>query len=124
MEKILLVEDNSDLREMLVMRLECEGYEIDEAENGAVGVEKALAGSFDIILMDMHMPVMDGHEAVRTLRQKHSYTGLIVAVTASVMQSDTNKVTNSGCDDCISKPIGDDFEQRVAATLKKKGGQP
>ena len=124
MAKILLVEDNSDLREMLVIRLECEGHELDEAENGKIGIEKALAGNYDIVLMDIHMPVMDGHAAVRTLRQTHGYAGLIVAVTASVMSQDTDDATTSGCDGFIGKPIGDDFEQRVANILEKKGVQP
>ena len=59
MSSILLVEDDEMIRRMLVMRLTMLGHEIDEATNGKEGVEKALSGNFDLIVMDMHMPIMD-----------------------------------------------------------------
>jgi len=87
-------------------------------ENGQEAVDKTLAGSYALILMDMHTPVMDGHAATRVLRDK-GYTGLIVAVTASVMSADSEKAIKSGCDDYIAKPIGEDFEDKVEALLAK-----
>ncbi|MCW8890019.1 MAG: response regulator, partial [Sedimenticola sp.] len=84
MARILLVEDDVMISRMLSLRLQMKGHQVELAENGKVGMEKALATPYDIILMDMHMPVMDGHEATKALRDA-GYTGLIVAVTASVM---------------------------------------
>lgn len=116
MADILLVEDDEMIRRMLSLRLTMSGHHVEPADNGSTGLDKALAGSYDLVLMDMHMPVMDGHEAVRRLREQ-GYTGTIVAVTASVMSSDTRKAIEAGCDHFISKPIGEDFEQRVQEIL-------
>jgi len=120
MAKILIVEDDEFITRMLNLRLSMRGYEIEEAVNGKEGVDKALSGDFDLILMDMHMPVMDGHEATLTLRNK-GYKGLIVAVTASVMSADTDKAISSGCDLYIPKPIGSDFEDLVEDALAGLG---
>ncbi len=116
MAKILLVEDDEFISRMLTLRLTSQGHEIELATNGQEAVTMALACNYDLVLMDMHMPVMDGHQATRELRNK-GYTGLIVAVTASVMSADSDKAIKSGCDDYISKPIGDDFEERIAALV-------
>lgn len=118
MVQILLAEDDEYISRMISMRLTLRGYEIDVVVNGQEVVDKALAGNYELILMDMHMPVMDGHEATRTLRGK-GYTGIIAAVTASVMSADSEKAIQSGCDAYISKPIGADFEDRVEELLGK-----
>lgn len=120
MARILIVEDQPDIRAMLALRLELVDHEIAEAANGAVGLEMARAFPYDIILLDMHMPVMDGHTMVHALRLE-GYTGLVVAVTASAMVSDTHRALNAGCDDFILKPIGDDFEERIERLLTRKG---
>lgn len=116
MAKILVVEDESMISRMLSLRLRMKGHQVDLAENGKVGMEMALAASYDVVLMDMHMPVMDGHEATRALRDT-GYTGLIVAVTASVMSQESEAAINSGCDSYISKPITESFEQEVQDKL-------
>lgn len=116
MAKILLAEDDEFISRMIILRLTLREHEIDQAVNGQQAVEMALAGNYDLILMDMHMPVMDGHEATRTLRDT-GYDGLIMAVTASVMSDESGKAINSGCNDYISKPVGNDFEDRVESLL-------
>ena len=116
MAKILLVEDDEYIKRMLSMRLGLQGHEIDQAGNGQQAVDMAISGLYDLILMDMHMPVMDGHQATRMLREK-GYDGLIVAVTASVMSADSEKAIQSGCNDYIAKPISDDFEDQVKTLL-------
>lgn len=116
MADILLVEDDEMIRRMISMRLNLLGHAVDTAVNGKQAVDKALGGTYDLVLMDMHMPIMDGHEATRTLRER-GYKNRIVAVTASAMSSDSDKAIKSGCDDHISKPIGADFEERIQALL-------
>ena len=119
MAKILLAEDDELISRMINLRLTLRGHEIDQAVNGQEAVAKALAGNYDLILMDMHMPVMDGHDATHTLRDK-GYDGLIVAVTASVSSADSEKAINSGCEEYIPKPIGADFEDRVESLLGQR----
>ncbi|AKH22195.1 hypothetical protein AAY24_10310 [Sedimenticola thiotaurini] len=101
---------------MLTLRLSLRDHTVTPAENGQEALEMAQASPFDLILMDMHMPVMDGHVATRKLREA-GYVGLIVAVTASVMSQESDAAIESGCDNYISKPVGDDFEQQVEALL-------
>lgn len=121
MAKILFVDDDQEIRDLVTLRLEIAGHDIAIAENAKIGLEKALAGSHDLILMDMHMPVMDGHETVRILRNR-GYTGLIVALTASVMTSETSAAIASGCNDVIVKPITEEFEQQVAKFIEDHTG--
>lgn len=116
MAAILLVEDDTLISRMLGLRLSMQGHTVDNAENGRIGMEKALAGTYDLVLMDMHMPEMDGHEAVQKLREQ-GYAGKIAAVTASAMSSDSQKAIAAGCNHYISKPVGEDFEQLVADIL-------
>ena len=118
MAKILMVEDDEFISRMINMRLTLRNHQVELACNGLQAVEKASDSNFDLILMDMHMPVMDGHQATQTLREK-GYNGLIVAVTASVMSADSEKAIKSGCNDYLSKPIGADFEDRIEEILQK-----
>ncbi|WP_281555836.1 response regulator [Thalassomonas sp. RHCl1] len=118
MSSILLVEDDQVIRKMITMRLQLHGFEVDTAVNGLQGVEKANGRLYDAILMDMHMPVMDGHEATRVLREQ-GYQGLIIAVTASVMSDETNKAINIGCNHFIPKPIEVTFEDQVAEFITR-----
>ncbi len=116
MALILLVEDDELIGRMVALRLRVRGHRVEQAMNGRQGIDKALAGDYDLVLMDMHMPVMDGHEAVRRLREE-GYEGIIAALTASAMSQDNRAAIDAGCNHFISKPIGDDFEQRIADIL-------
>ena len=116
MAKILLVEDDEMICRMLELRLKVAGHQTEAASNGQIAVNKALDNNYDLILMDMHMPVLDGHEATRQLRQQ-GYKGLIIAVTASALSKDCEKAIQSGCDMHIPKPIGSDFEVLIQDKL-------
>jgi two-component system, cell cycle response regulator DivK len=116
--KILLVDDNEQIRKMLLRKFKKTDWEIIEAENGKLAVELAFEHQPDLILMDMHMPVMDGHEATRYLR-KEGYLGKITALTASVMHSENQKALNDGCDFFLSKPINRDFLKNLREMLEK-----
>ena len=106
MAKILLVEDNEMNRDMLSRRLEKRGYEVELAVDGAEGVDKARAGSPDLILMDMSLPVKDGWTATRELKDDAGMRAIpIIALTAHAMAGDRDKALEAGCDAYETKPI-------------------
>jgi two-component system, cell cycle response regulator DivK len=106
MPKILLVEDNELNRDMLSRRLQRKGYEVEMAFDGLQGVEMALAGDYDVILMDMSLPELDGWEATRRVRQAGGARRVpIIALTAHAMAGDREKAMEAGCDDYDTKPV-------------------
>lgn len=106
MPKILLVEDNEMNRDMLSRRLVRKGYEVDIAVDGRDGIRKALGGGYDLVLMDMSLPEIDGWEATRQLRADPITRSLpIIALTAHAMAGDREKAIEAGCDDYDSKPV-------------------
>ncbi|MDR3633765.1 MAG: response regulator [Isosphaeraceae bacterium] len=106
MFKILLVEDNELNRDMLSRRLLRKGYEVVVAVDGRQGVAMAQDGAFDLILMDMSLPQLDGWEATRALRgDARTRATPIIALTAHAMPGDREKALSAGCDDYDSKPI-------------------
>ena len=102
--KILVVDDGESNRRLVSLYLKRAGVEVVEAENGAEAVEMSKQFDFDVILMDMHMPVMDGFEATRCLRSM-GFTRDIIALTADVMQDDERKCREAGCSGFLTKPI-------------------
>ncbi|HKV72671.1 MAG TPA: response regulator [Gemmatimonadales bacterium] len=106
MPRILLVEDNEMNRDMLSRRLIRKGFEVDMAVDGKAGVEKGRAGGYDLILMDMSLPEIDGWEATRQLRASpETKTVPIIALTAHAMAGDREKALEAGCNDYDTKPI-------------------
>jgi CheY-like chemotaxis protein len=106
MTRILLVEDNEMNRDMLSRRLERKGYEVELAVDGRQGVDKAKTLTFDLVLMDMSLPEIDGWEATRELRGDPATKSLpIIALTAHAMSGDREKALEAGCDDYDTKPI-------------------
>jgi CheY-like chemotaxis protein len=106
MAKILLIEDNPTIRDMLTRRLRKRGYEVAAAADGAAGVDAVASDRPDVILMDLHLPVLDGWEATRRLKNAASTRDLpIIALTADAMSGDQEKALQAGCDDYETKPI-------------------
>jgi CheY-like chemotaxis protein len=106
MSRVLLVEDNEMNRDMLSRRLIKKGFEVDMALDGGQGVEMARNGAYDIILMDMSLPVIDGWEATRQLRAApETQTVPIIALTAHAMAGDRDKAMDAGCSDYDTKPV-------------------
>ena len=105
---VLLVEDNLVNRKLAVLILEKIGCRVDAALNGEEGVEKFKAGNYVAIFMDCQMPVMDGYEATRAIRELEKADGShipIIAVTANAMKGDREKCLECGMDDYIAKPL-------------------
>lgn len=117
--RILLVEDVEDNRALARLLLETGGFTVVEAHNGAEAVALAQQQPFDLILMDLSLPVMDGWEAMRQVRAQPATAKLpIVALTAHAMSGDRERVLAAGFDGYIAKPIEvRSFTADVAAFL-------
>ncbi len=106
MARVLLVEDNEMNRDMLSRRLIKKGYVVEMAVDGAEGVRMAQSASYDIILMDMSLPVIDGWEATRQIRAIDRLALIpIIALTAHAMAGDREKAMEAGCSDYDTKPV-------------------
>ncbi|MCD9023222.1 response regulator [Cohnella silvisoli] len=106
MYTVLLVEDHEMNRDMLSRRLTRKGYEIIIAEDGKQGVDLAMEQRPDLILMDLSLPVLDGWEATRILKNSPETKNIpVIALTAHAMAGDKEKAYQAGCDDFDTKPI-------------------
>jgi signal transduction histidine kinase/ActR/RegA family two-component response regulator len=101
---VLVVEDSPDNQKLVTAYLKREGALVQSAYNGAQGVELALREDFDLLLMDLRMPVLDGHEAAKKLRQCQ-YSKPIIALTAHAMKEERSRCFESGFTDFLTKPI-------------------
>ena len=119
MPRILLVEDNELNRDMLSRRLQRKGFEVEMAVDGRQGVEMALTGNYDLILMDMSLPEIDGWEATRRVREAPQTRNVpIIALTAHAMSGDREKAISAGCNDYDTKPVElDRLLGKIAALL-------
>ncbi len=118
--KVLVAEDVALNQLLIRTQLEEFNFQCDIAENGKVAIEKLLANSFDIILMDLMMPVMNGFEATEFIRKTMKLNVPIIALTADVTTVDFAKCKTSGMDDYISKPIDERMLYSKIVSLLKK----
>lgn len=105
--KTLVVEDSRTNQKLITILLQKLGFEVEIAENGQEAVDKVADNNFDLIFMDMQMPIMNGYEATKILRERNVYTP-IIALTANAMKGDEEKCLSAGCDSYLSKPINRD----------------
>jgi CheY-like chemotaxis protein len=120
--EILIVEDNPVNQKLISFLLTRAGYTHDVADNGAIALEKLESGAFRLVLMDMMMPVMNGYDAIRSLRQNPRFKTLpVIALTANAMKGEDEKCRAAGCDDYIAKPYSK--EQILTAIGRLLGRQ-
>ncbi|MES3038902.1 MAG: response regulator [Bdellovibrionota bacterium] len=118
---VLVVDDAPDNQQLIWHFLNRHGAIVDSAENGLVGYRKALAGNYDIVLMDIQMPEMDGYTATEKLRVA-GFQKPIIALTAHAMTEVRKKCMNVGCTDHLSKPIN--FQQLIGTISKYTEKRP
>jgi DNA-binding response OmpR family regulator len=109
MTKILIAEDDQDIRELVVLTLQFGGFDVVSVEDGSLAVEKAQAQSFDLILMDVRMPRMTGYEACRRLKEMDSTKNIpIIFLSAKGQEQEIQTGLNAGAADYILKPFAPD----------------
>lgn len=114
--RILLAEDNPVNQKVALRQLQSLGYKADVVANGQEVLDLLQQVRYDLILMDCQMPVMDGYEATRRLRQQERRSGhrtVVIAITANAMQEDRERCLQAGMDDYLSKPVLKEDLQRL-----------
>lgn len=101
MPKILVVEDNELNLKLMKDVLEAQGYEVDTASDGREGLNKAENNDYDLILLDIQMPVVSGYDFLKVYDKKTP----VVVVSACAMENEVNKAKELGCVDYVSKPV-------------------
>ena len=120
-ERILLVEDEEKLARMVELELTYEGYGVEKAPDGRAGLELALSGQFDLVLLDIMLPRMSGMEVLRRLRKESQVP--VIMLTARDTVVDKVSGLDSGADDYVTKPFAiEELLARIRAALRKKGG--
>lgn len=122
MKTVLIIEDQPDMRENLVTILTMEGFVALEAPDGRRGLALALEEKPDLILCDVMMPVMDGHEVLAAMRQSPSISGTpFIFLTARGEKQDLRQGMNLGADDYLTKPVAaDDLLAAINARLDRE----
>ncbi|MFP2929357.1 response regulator [Pyxidicoccus sp. 3LG] len=119
-KRVLVVDDFDDAREMYAEYLEFVGFEVDTARNGVEAVEKAQDGDPDIILMDLSLPIMDGWEATRLIKQDARTRDIpVMALTGHVLAGNAEHAREAGADEFVAKPcLPQDLENKIRNMLK------
>lgn len=120
--RILIVEDNPDLAYGLKMSLELDGHEVEIAEDGPSGLERAIDLEPDLVILDLMLPGMDGYRVLRSMRQQGSDAPVLI-LTARGEEADKVLGFRLGADDYVTKPFGTlEMLARVKALLRRRGG--
>src|SRR6476661_3934816 len=106
--RVMVVEDHADIRMMMKILLETYGFEVVEASDGYEAVEKALAKTPDVILMDLAMPVLDGINSTRAMRQHEELADVPILAVTAYGDFYRERALEAGCNDVLQKPL--DFE--------------
>ena len=121
-ERILLVEDEEKLARMVELELQYEGYEVEKAFDGRTGLELALSGKFDLVLLDIMLPALSGMEVLRRLRKESQMP--VIMLTARDTVVDKVSGLDMGADDYITKPFAiEELLARIRAALRKRPAQ-
>ena len=115
--KILIVDDQEDIREIYTITFEAEGFEVMTATDGLDGISKAVEFKPDIILLDLMMPQMDGFEVLGAMRQNSSMNVKIIVISNISQQADIEKANKAGADGYLSK--ADNDPDQVVVEVKK-----
>ena len=122
LKKILIVEDNPTNLRLIRMVLINKGYSVLEATDGEEALLVAIEGRPDLIVMDIQLPKMDGLEVTKRLRQTSYFRRVpIIALTASAMEGDREKIIAAGCDEYISKPVDTRHFPLLVAEMLQRG---
>jgi len=121
--RILLADDNADLRELVQVQLADLGFSCTAVGDGIEAIDAALAEPYNAVLLDMDMPFMDGYETVRVLRER-GYTGSVVGFTAHQAGSPLERALIEGCDDVVSKPVSLERLREVLAPYAEGAAKP
>jgi DNA-binding response OmpR family regulator len=117
MTKILIAEDDQDIRELVVLTLQFSGFDVVSVEDGSLAVEKAKTESFDLILMDVRMPRMTGYEACRRLKEMELTKDTpIIFLSAKGQETEIQTGLDAGATDYILKPFAPDT---LVSTINK-----
>ncbi|KAA3662540.1 MAG: response regulator [Chloroflexi bacterium] len=123
--KILLIEDNAMLQDILSERLTIRNFEVLIASDGQSGINQAIQEQPDLILMDMSLPVIDGWEASHLLKEQGNTQHIpIIALTAHALSGDREKSLGAGCDEFETKPVN--FSRlltKIVALLEQNNGR-
>ena len=119
-ERILLVEDEEKLARMVELELQYEGYEVEKAFDGRAGLDRALSGEFDLVLLDIMLPALSGMEVLRRLRRESAMP--VIMLTARDTVVDKVSGLDMGADDYITKPFAiEELLARIRAALLAAG---
>lgn len=121
MPRILVAEDERDIRELITFSLQLNGYQITEATNGAEAIEKALKILPDLILLDVRMPKTTGYEACKTLKAHENTKDIpIVFLSAKGQEAEIQQGKDLGAEDYLLKPFApDELNEQVKSILQK-----
>lgn len=118
-EKLLIIEDETKIARFVELELQHEGYVVETSDNGRIGLEKALTGNFDLIILDVMLPGLNGMEVLRRLR--HSSDVAVIMLTAKDEVTDKVMGLDIGADDYMTKPFAiEELLARIRSALRKK----